>query len=144
MDKASIAALSAASQFWPPSESYNVAFLHLDTHRLAEEFGFAPCDLVQIITVSNAIRSLQRSDGSFTNPEAARHLINTLHDVVLRLAVSATAPEIVGFLRGVADNLVHDQRTLIELPQMNPDGSHLIFICGPFPTWDWKASGALH
>ena len=144
MDKGSIAALSAASQFWPPSESYNVAFLNLDTNRLGAQFGFAPSDLVQLASVSNAIRSLQRSDGSFTSAEASTHLINTLHDVVLRLAASATEPDIGGFLRGVADNLVAGKKTLIELPQLNPAGSQLIFICGLFPTWDWKATGALH
>ncbi|HVR11757.1 MAG TPA: hypothetical protein VMW75_27190 [Thermoanaerobaculia bacterium] len=144
MDKASIAALGAASQFWPPSESYNVAFLNLDAYRLSARYGFELSDLVQLITVSNAIRSLQRSDGSFTSAEASRPLLNVLHDVVLRLAESATAPGIGRFLRGAADNLMVGQRTLVELSQLNPPGSDLIFICGLFPTWDWKATGALH
>jgi hypothetical protein len=144
MDKASIATLSAASQFWPPSESYNVAFLHLDAHRLSARFGFEPSDLAQLMTVSNAIRSLQRSDGSFTSTEATIPLLNSLHNIVVRLAESAVSPEVCGFLRGVADNLVYGKKTLIELPQMNPPGSDLIFICGLFPTWDWKATGALH
>jgi hypothetical protein len=142
MQKENITALNAASQFWPPSETYHVAFLNLDTHRLSR-FGFEPSDLVQLITVSNAIRSLQRSDGSFTSDEASSTLIHTLHGVVLRLAESAAAPEIAQFLRGVADNLIHEKKTLLELPQMNPAGSDLIFICGLFPTWDWKATGAL-
>lgn len=130
--------------FWPVDDQHGVGHVRLDGRPPTNAEEVMPL-LLSLAAQSDAMRSLQTSQGEILSENAASALLGEMAEGLRELAglVDDQSAEIARLrAKGLAGGIGHREMTL-EIAQSGPPPA-LEIVCGPLCTWRMKTRVGLH
>jgi hypothetical protein len=133
----------AASMFWPPAALHRIATIPLDVD-LADPLLLRHAgSILELSSLADAIRALQREDGSFVNEEVAQAALRRSAAVLRAMAVDLPEPA-AGLARLRADGLARGDTRHAALREAAEGEGELTLLCGGITTWRRKSKRRFH
>ncbi len=132
------------SPFWPLDDQHGVGHVRLDGQPPSNAEEAMPL-LLRLAAQSEAMRSLQASDGEALSESAASALRGEMAEALRQLAdlVDDESAELIRLrAKGLAGGIEHREMTL-EIARSGPPPA-LEIVCGPLCTWRMKTRVGLH
>ncbi|MDC0708340.1 hypothetical protein POL68_07640 [Stigmatella sp. ncwal1] len=135
---------NAERSFWATDGCRNIPEVGLNLSALKEYLPGGWHHLVHLTRLANTLRSMQRNDGSMTDPDISRRLIDQSALALEAAAETCPDEEITGLLRLRARGLRHNDTREAATAQARTTSDRLVVLCGPLVTWPGKSSAYLH